>query len=168
MTALVRPKRLIIVCALMLAWCGLWQDLSVQNLLVGFILGVAVTAGSIATPFTGGVRPGPLVRLGWLVFTDLVKSTVEVAREILTPTDYTDEAIVAVTLPPEAGGHRLFLTVAITLTPGTAVVDADPRTGTLYLHLLHNERREDTVAHVERMAALACEALPAKSMGVAS
>lgn len=166
MNQLVQPRRIVVALALMLAWCGLWQELSVANLLVGLVLGFLVTAGAIGTGYSGGVRPVALARLIWLVFVDLVKSTVEVAREILTPTDYTNESIVAVTLPPESTSHRLFLTVAITLTPGTAVVDTDPATGTLYLHLLHHERKEDTVAHVKRMAALACEALPTKPMGV--
>jgi hypothetical protein len=40
------------------------------------------------------------------------------------------------------------------------VVDADPDTGTLYLHLLHNDRRAATIEHVGQLTRLACDALP--------
>ena len=91
-----------------------------------------------------------------------------VALEVLTPTDRTDEAIVAVPLPTESRRHLLLLIVAVTVTPGTAVIDADPDTGTLYLHLLHSDRRDATVAHVEELAELACKALPVRSALVPS
>ncbi len=78
----------------------------------------------------------------------------------MTPTDDTDEAIIAVDTDLEARSHLLMLVVAITVTPGTAVVDTDADTGRLYLHLLHAEKAESTVAHVQRIAELACRALP--------
>jgi multicomponent Na+:H+ antiporter subunit E len=85
---------------------------------------------------------------------------VSVAWEILTPTDYTDEAIIAVDTQVESRSHLLMLVVAITVTPGTAVVDTDADTGRLYLHLLHAEKADAIVAHVQRLADLACRALP--------
>lgn len=155
-------RRLLTISALTLAWCGLWQSLSIANVLSGLAVSAAVTLSGIGTPGRGGVRILPLLHLLWLVFVDLVSSTTEVAYEILTPTDYTNEAIVAVALPPEARDHMLLLSIAITLTPGTAVVDVEPDTGTLYLHLLHSERTEDTIAHAHELSALACKALPSK------
>jgi multicomponent Na+:H+ antiporter subunit E len=67
---------------------------------------------------------------------------------------------VAVDVPTGARRHVLLLVVVITLTPGTAVVDVDPDTGTLYLHLLHCDRREKTTRHISRLAELTCAALP--------
>jgi multicomponent Na+:H+ antiporter subunit E len=105
----------------------------------------------------------PLVQFVWLVAVDLVVSTVQVAWEILTPTDYTDEAIIAVDTRIDARSHFLMLVVAITVTPGTAVVDADVDTGRFYLHVLHAEKAPEIVRHVQRLAELACRALPAES-----
>jgi multisubunit Na+/H+ antiporter MnhE subunit len=50
--------------------------------------------------------------------------------------------------------------VAVTVTPGTAVVDADPDNGCLYMHVLHSEHADRIVEHVQRLATLACEAFP--------
>ena len=158
-------KRNIAIATLTAAWCGLWRDVSVANVLVGTVIAVAVTLPGVATRCQGGVRLVPLGRLAVLVTIDLVKSTISVAREILTPTDRTEESIIAVQLPSESREHLLLLIVAITLTPGTAVVDADPDTATLYLHLLHHDRRDATVAHVEELARLASFALPSSRIG---
>lgn len=160
MTKLFRPRRLATIGALTLVWCGLWGELSVGNVLAGLAIAVAVTAIGVGTPGTGGVRPWPLLRLIGLVLADLARSTIAVATEIVTPIDSTDESIIAVEVPISSRDHLLMLVVAVTLTPGTAVVDADPQSGTLYLHLLHDKRRDDTIAHVHQLARLACDALP--------
>lgn len=161
MTGRLTIRRLSTVAVLTFSWCALWGEVSTANILSGVLVAVLVSGAGIGTPGRGRVRLRPLLRFGRLVFVDLIVSTVSVAREILTPTDFTDEAIIAVPVPTETRAHLLLLIVAVTVTPGTAVVDADPDTGTLYLHLLHAERRDATAAHVRELAELACAALPA-------
>ncbi len=153
-------RRLLTIGGLVGAWCALWGSASVANILSGTALAVLAMALDVGTPVSGGLRIGPLVRFVGLVGLDMVMSTANVAREILTPTDYTDESIVAIQLPADSRRHLLLLVVAVTVTPGTAVVDTDPDNGTLYLHLLHHDRKEATLAHIDRLARLACAALP--------
>ena len=148
------------IVALTATWCALWQEISIANLLAGAGLATVVLATGVGTRTSGAIRLIPLAKLLWVVFVDLVTSTIDVAREILTPTDYTNEAIIAVDIPAEGRHHFLLLIIAVTLTPGTAVVDADPDTGTLYLHLLHVERRDEVAEHVHQLTRLACQALP--------
>ncbi len=157
------PRRLLTIAALTGAWCALWGSISAANVLSGLLVSAIVIRPSIGPPGIGTVRPVALLRLIAVVFVDLVKSTFTVAWEVLTPTDHTEESIIEVPLPNEARSHLLLLVIAITLTPGTAVVDADPDTGTLYLHLLHDERRAETVANVARLADLVEAALPLSS-----
>lgn len=160
MSGFVSGRRIVTVVALTFAWCALWGEASVANVLSGLIVAVAVSSAAIGTPARGRVRLRPLIRFAGLVLVDLVRSTLAVAREVLTPTDRTDEAIIEVEVPRESRLHLLSMIVAVTLTPGTAVVDADPDTGALYLHLLHAERREETEQHVRTLAELVCAALP--------
>lgn len=160
MTKLFQPRRLATIVALTLVWCGLWGEISAGNVLAGVAIAIGVTAIGVGTPGTGGVRPVPLLHLIALVFADLARSSINVAAEIITPTDTTDESIIAVEVPLPSRDHLLMLVVAVTLTPGTAVVDVDPDNGTLYLHLLHDIRREATIEHVQQLARLACDALP--------
>ena len=142
------------------AWCGLWGEVTVGNAVAGALLGLAIGAVTSVGRPVRRVRLLPLLRFAGVVAADLVRSTVQVAYEIITPVDSTDESVIAVRLPPTQREHMLMLVVSVTLTPGTAVVDIDVESGTLYVHLLHDHRRADTIGHVLQLAALAREALP--------
>ncbi len=153
-------RRLITLGGLTAAWCALWGSPSWANVLSGLVVAaIAMLFGSAAS-FGGGVRIVPLMHLIWLVVVDMIGSTVTVVREVLTPTDYTDEAIIALELPPGGEGHLLLLFVAITVTPGTAVIAAESDSSVLYLHVLHADRRDAVEAHVRQLADVASRALP--------
>jgi len=160
MKPLATPRVLLVIAALVVAWCGLWEAFSIANVLSGII--VAVIALVIAGPSTAGrsVHIGALTQLVWLVLVDLVRSTAQVVWEILTPADYTDEIIIGIDTKADSSAHLLLLTVSITLTPGTAIVDINVDTGRLYLHLLHADAAPQVTKHVERLAELACRAFP--------
>jgi multicomponent Na+:H+ antiporter subunit E len=164
---LLLPRRLLTLALLVGAWCAAWGEVSVANVLSGTIVAVGATLVAGVEPGMGRIRIVPLLRFVWLVAVDLVVATATVAWEILTPTDYTQEAILAVDTSLESRSHLLMLVVAITVTPGTAVVDMDVDTGRLYLHLLHADRADGTLAHVGRLAELACRALPVDAAVVA-
>jgi multicomponent Na+:H+ antiporter subunit E len=153
-------RRLVSVVALTAVWCALWGEVSLANVLSGLAVSSLATVRGLGSRARGGIRLRPLAVFAGFVAFDLLRSTFSVAREILTPTDNTMEVVVAVTTPRDARSHLLLLVVAVTVTPGTAVVDVDADNGNLYLHLLHGDRVDEVVAHVQRLAALACEALP--------
>lgn len=160
MKPLATPRMLLVIAALVVAWCGLWEAFSIANVLSGVV--VAVVALAIAGPSTAGrtVHIGALLQLLWLVLVDLFRSTAQVVWEILTPVDYTDEIIIGIDTKVDSSAHMLLLTVSITLTPGTAIVDINTTTGRLYLHLLHADAAPHVTKHVERLAELACRAFP--------
>jgi multicomponent Na+:H+ antiporter subunit E len=162
--ALLTPRRFLVVALLVAAWCALWGSVSVANVLSGTLVAVAATLFAGVDREAGGLRIVPLLHFVWLVLVDLIVSTVHVAWEILTPTDHTDEAIIAVDTQIGARSHFLMLVVAITVTPGTAVIDSDADTGRLYLHLLHAEKATEIEAHVRQLAELACRALPVREV----
>ena len=166
--AVLAPRRLLTIVLLVGAWCALWGDVSIANVASGTLVAVAATVFSGVDRHVGGLRIVALLHFVWLVAVDLVVSTAQVAWEILTPTDYTDEAIIAVDTSVEARSHLLMLVVAITVTPGTAVIDSDGDTGRLYLHVLHAEKSDEIRRHVRQLADLACRALPVGSVDAVS
>lgn len=166
MTTRLISRQIAAAACLIAVWCGLWGSVSPANLLSGAAVALAAVALGFGPVSRKGIRLLPLLRLVWLVAVDLVKSTFYVAVEVLTPTDRTTEAIFAVRIPPAGRAHFLMLVVAITLTPGTAVVDTDSESGILYLHLLHHNRRAETTAHVEELVALAAAALSPQTTGI--
>ena len=153
-------RRAITVTLLTAGWCTLWGSLTFANAASGAVVGFLASSRYVGTRAAGGIRPLPLLQFGAIVAWDLVVSTVSVAREILTPTDYTEEGIIAVEVPTSMQSHLLLIIIAVTVTPGTAIVDADPDRSILYLHLLHADQAEKTAAHVQHLSDLACRALP--------
>ena len=133
---------------------------ALANVLSGMVVGVLALAVGVGGSGRGGVRLGATLRLAGVVALDMVLSTATVARVVLTPGERTEEAIIAVPIVAPAKHHLLLLFVAITVTPGTAVVGAESDGSVLYLHVLDGERRDAVEAHVRRLADLACEALP--------
>lgn len=160
MIGAVTLRRVSTVVGLVVVWCALWGEATPANVASGLALSAGIVALRAGTPGHGRVRLGPLLRFVALAVEDLVRSTGSVAWEILTPTDYTEESIIGVEVPLETRAHLLLLTVTITVTPGTAVVDADVDKGVLYLHVLHDDRVDDVAAHVRELAELACAGLP--------
>ena len=153
-------NRIATVVLLVAAWCALWGDLSVANVVSG--LAVAAVALAVGTSAPRRFRLVPLLRFAASVLLDLVVSTAVLAWEIVTPHNRIDEAIVAVPLPESARDHVLLLSIAIGVTPGTAVADVDADRKTLYVHVLHGEHRERVAEHARALAELACAALPAR------
>lgn len=156
-------RRLVLIAGLVAAWCALWNRFSFANVASGLIVAVIVTSPKLGPAAEGGIRIKPLLMFGGIVAKDLVMSTFNVAYEVITPTDYTEEAIIGVDLPGNARAHMMLIAVAVTVTPGTAVIDVDPEGSRIYLHILHAERADLTALHVQNLAELACRALPMPS-----
>jgi len=157
------PRRAVTTAGLVAVWCGLWGSVSIANLASGLTLATVVLATDRGPTARHVIRFRPLLRFAWLVLIDLVRSTINVAVEIVTPNDGTEEVILAVDLPATGSEHILMLSASITLSPGTAVVDVDRSSGRYYIHLLHGRLSAETAAHARQLAALACEALPTSS-----
>jgi len=130
---------------LTLVWALLWGDLGLASLLSG--LGVAVFVVFVARP-TGvrGIQVTSLHPLSAVVFVayflvQLVKSSIEVAWEVITPGSNVNRAIISVPLHITTDGLTTVVGNAITLTPGTLTVDVrrpgPDRPPVLYVHALH-------------------------------
>ncbi len=133
-------RRLTLVVWLTLLWLVLWRDVTVANVLSGLAAATVVTSvfpGVQGEPSGRAVRPYHLLRFFLYFHWKLLEANVMLAREIVTPRDYTKSGIIAIPL-----GHSSDLLVtlvanAITLTPGTVTLEARGDPAVLYVHVLH-------------------------------
>lgn len=142
---------------LVVVWCALWGSFSSANVLSGVAIVVALWLVGMGRPAAGRVRLVPLVKLIALVVVDLAQSTVNVAKAVVRPRAI-EECTIVVELPDEAYDHLLLVVTAVTLTPGTAVVDKFDDPCRLRLHLLYASDAADVEAHVHQLVALTNEA----------
>lgn len=143
-------------------WMILWRSTSVATILSGVALSVGLTIAirrSDAHRVHHRVHPVAMIRYLLHMAVGLVRSNVELAMEILTPTDHTKPGILEVRLPPST---ELVLTVianSISLTPGTLTLELRPDTSTLVVHVLHLSSVEAARAEIGELHRLVCAAL---------
>ena len=130
---------------LVLIWMLLWGTWSWANLLSGLVVGVLVTAVAPLPPVVGGlrVRPLPLLRFLGHFLTDLVTSAAQVAWAALRPGGPRTGALVRVALRTDSDLLLTMTAEAVSLVPGTLVIDLDRAERTLSLHLLHARDLDD-------------------------
>lgn len=143
-------------------WLVLWRSTSPGAVVSGVVLAAALTWAvrrSDDHAERHRVRPLALLRYFGHMVVALVRSNVALAREVLTPTDYTRPGLLEVRLPRSS---ELVLTVvanSITLTPGTMTLAVDPATSTLRIHVLHLRDVDAARAEVEDLHRLVSAAL---------
>ncbi|MCU0261192.1 MAG: Na+/H+ antiporter subunit E [Ilumatobacteraceae bacterium] len=154
-----------LVVWLVVLWVGLWGSITWANVLGG--LAVAVGVLVVARYYDPDddrpvrVRPHWAVVYAAVFLVLLVRSNLELARQVLTPRPAFRSAIVAVPLCVESPGLVTLIANSVTLTPGTLsieVLDGPDGLPVLYVHAL-DARDPDAVRgdvrFLERYAARA-------------
>lgn len=147
--------------ALIAVWMLVWRDVSVGTVAGGAVVAALVEAlrGSIERP--GAFRVGGLLSFAASYVGLVVRSNIRVAWEVLTPSNEDiREALVAVPLSVSSLSAALLVANAVSYTPGTLSIEltADPLV--LYVHVLHFESEEATIASVRTIEALVARVLP--------
>jgi multicomponent Na+:H+ antiporter subunit E len=150
---------------LVLVWLLLWGTWSWANVLGGVAVAFLVTRLVPLPSVVENIRVRPLAVLGFvLVFSrDLLVASAEVAWRALRPGPPPRSAVITVGLRTDSD---LLLTVtseALTLVPGSIVLDLDRDRRTLAVHLLHV--RDHTDLERQRAGVLLMEERVVRAFG---
>ena len=124
---------------LTLSWIALTGVFTIENLALGFMIGVLVLW--MAQPKKG--TSGYLIRLrhvaGFVVFFfgELITANLRVAFDVLTPRHRMRPGILAIPLDLETDIQIMVLANLITLTPGTLCLDISEDRRTMYVHAMY-------------------------------
>lgn len=146
-----------------LAWIGLSQDFNLLNLLIGFGIGygfLIVISWNFEDRRYFEKIPLFVFFVIFYVY-ELVRSTLEVAWDVLTPRDLTRPGIVRVPLDISSEFQIALLMNLITFTPGSVSVELSEDKKFLYVHgmFIHDKTKfitsikkglEDKVARLFR------------------
>jgi multicomponent Na+:H+ antiporter subunit E len=123
---------------LALVWVLLWGTWSWANVLAGIVMALAVTLLLPLPPVAGGVRLRPLPLLAFLgsFLAELVVSAAQVAWQALRPGRPRASAVVTVQLRSDSDLLLTLLAQALSLVPGSLVLDLDREQRRIALHLL--------------------------------
>jgi multicomponent Na+:H+ antiporter subunit E len=131
---------------LALVWAALQGEISLVNLLVGYVVGYAL----LALLARGGVLPPTLarrtlhaLRLAAFFAWELLLANVRVAADVLGG-NRIEPAVVAIPLDVTSDGEILLLSMLINITPGSVTIDLANDRRTLYVHVMHMQSAEQT------------------------
>jgi multicomponent K+:H+ antiporter subunit E len=137
---------------LLLTWLLLMNDVSPGNILLGAVLGCAISfvvgEGLWLTPVHFG-RPWVLMRLAVHVLIDIVVANVEVALLVLGPSKRLRPAFIEVALDST---HEIALTALISivsLSPGTLCAELSDDRTRLIVHVLDLDDEAAIVAQIK-------------------
>ena len=128
---------------LALAWAALQGEITLANLLVGYLI--------LALLATGGVLPATLASrtvraagLAGFFARELVVANLRVASDVLRSAARIRPAVVAIPLDVTSDGEILLLSMLINITPGSVTIDLSDDRRTLYVHVMHMRSAEES------------------------
>jgi multicomponent Na+:H+ antiporter subunit E len=131
---------------LALAWTALQGELTLMNLLVGYVAGYAI----LALLGRGGVMPSTLasrtmhvLALAGFFAWELLLANFRVAADVLRR-DRMEPAVVAIPLDITTDGEIPLLSMLINITPGSVTIDLADDRRTLYVHVMHMRTADET------------------------
>ena len=159
-----RPQlRMSIVTAVI--WVLLWGDLSLANLVSGFLLGLLITWVFPLPPidFHGRFRLWPHTKLIAILLFDLVRSSFVVAAQAFHFGHTMRNAVVRVDLKTHSDLYLTLTSELVSLVPGTLVMEARRQESVVYLHVM--DVRSDADIETARRKVLEAEERVVRSFG---
>jgi multicomponent Na+:H+ antiporter subunit E len=139
-----RRDRLTAMAVLVIVWMLLWGVFSWANLISGLVVSAVVLAVFPLPPVTFAGRPHPLglLRFAWRFLTDLVVASVQLAVLAFRFGHHPRSAIIRVPLRVPSDLVLTLTGEAVSLVPGSLIVDTDQASTTLYIHVIAVPDRE--------------------------
>jgi multicomponent Na+:H+ antiporter subunit E len=130
---------------LVVLWTFLWDQVSVLSIITGLVLALLVTRVFYLPPVELPDRVNPLgviIFLARFLF-DLVRASFQVAWLAVDPRGVPTSSIIAVQLSTKSDLSLTLTALAVSLVPGSLIVEADRQDDILYLHSLGTENLSD-------------------------
>ena len=138
-------RQLPLLVGLVALWLFLWDHIDALTVVTGVLLAIAVTRVLYLPPvlLSGRFNPWRGLLLGLRMMFDVVVASLQVAFFAVNPRWQPMNSILAVQLLTRSDLVTTLTAEAISVVPGTVVVDIDRERGLLYLHALGTRTEAD-------------------------
>ncbi|PJJ55133.1 Na+/H+ antiporter subunit E [Compostimonas suwonensis] len=156
-------SQIVLIAGLVVLWMLLWGQFTLLALATGLVLALIVSRVFYlpAVDLSGRVDPWRLLVFGAVLVKDIVWASLDVAFTVLRPRFTPHNAIIGVQLRTSSELIMVWTAGAVSLVPGSIVVEIDRAAAVLYLHVLNVaddadiERARHAVSATERRLVLA-------------
>lgn len=135
-------RRMFMAAWLVVVWLALTSDVSFSGVAVATVLALALLTLFRPTSPTTTTRFRPMHVAGFVVYflLEFLKANLQVAQAVLQPDLVRDRrAVVAVRIADASETTTTLLAMAVSLTPGTFILDLQRHPAVLFVHMLQFE-----------------------------
>ena len=149
-------------------WVALWEDVTWANVLSGLLIAELITRKIKVVPprVSHGFRPKAFLVLAAYFIRELVRASMIIAWEVVTPGDRINPAVVSIRLRTRSPFIATTVANLNSLTPGTLTLELDEETWTLFIHVLHLESIQASRRAIHHLEALVMAAFPRRGVVV--
>jgi multicomponent Na+:H+ antiporter subunit E len=146
-------KPFLLNLVLAIVWCLLTGSAHPWNFVAGVLVGAAVVSsyGMVSSGRHYVVTIWRITRFGLYFFRILVLANIQIAREVVTPGLTFRPRFIRYDVSALNRVEKVTLSNAITLTPGTLVVDVSPCGDYFYIHCMYGQNRDAAVAELDEL-----------------
>lgn len=158
-------QQLPLLIALVVLWMVLWGQFTALSLVTGVIVAIVVTRVFYLPPveLSGRINPWYLLVFLSHFFLDVAVASFQVAFQAVWPKPVPHSSVIGIQLCTRSDLIMTLDAIAMSLVPGSLVVEADRERSTLYLHTFATESLEDVEAM--RRKVLVVEARIVRAIG---
>ena len=142
-----------LLVALVVLWMLLWGSVSWLNLATGLVLAIAVTRALYLPPVELSGRFNPFWFALFLIrfLGALIVASFQVAFLALTPGAGRNNSVIAVDLRTRSDFIMTLTAVALSLIPGSFVLEIEREQSLLYLHVLGSVRKNTGISREDQI-----------------
>ena len=134
--------RLLMILFLTLIWCGFSNDFHITNIFLGFLVSLLINFLITKERLNFEISLYHLIVLCLYTIWELLKSSVQVSWDILTPSDKSQPKLIKVALYEHHPIAISMLMNLISLTPGTLAIDIENENEALIVHIMFSQNEE--------------------------
>ena len=138
-------SQLVLLGGLVVLWCLVWGQVNLLTVLTGVILAVVISLLFYlpAIDLSGRVNFWHLLVFFVRLIVDICRASIDVAWLVINPKYKPSSAVIAIPLDTRSDLIMTFTAEAISLVPGSIVVDVDRQESVLYVHVINVRTEED-------------------------
>ncbi|AWB87101.1 Na+/H+ antiporter subunit E [Mycetocola zhujimingii] len=138
-------SQFVLLGGLVVLWCLMWGQVTVLTVVTGVILAVVISLMFYlpAIDLSGRVNVWYLLVFFVRLIIDIARASIDVAWLVINPRYKPSSAVIAIPLDTRSDLIMTFTAEAISLVPGSIVVDVDRQESVLYVHVINVRTEED-------------------------
>jgi multicomponent Na+:H+ antiporter subunit E len=138
-------SQVVLLLGLVLLWCLLWGQFTVLSVVSGVVLAVVISLLFYlpAIDLSGRINLWHTVVFFVRLILDIGRASVQVAWLVIDPKYRPSSAILAIPLDTRSDLIMTWTAEAISLVPGSIVVDVDRQESVLYVHVINVSSDDD-------------------------